>query len=185
MALKVSTAARSAEMQALSDFIGPDAALNIYSGTRPASPAAAITGTLLATIHGFYGDFANISAGVLTANAFTAGVAVATGMASHCRLFQGDGVTVVLDINVGETWIALTAYALAQQVNNGGNCYKCTTAGTSAGSGGPAGTGSGISDGSCVWAYVGTADMTLVTTNIGSGATVGSGQTFTITDGNA
>lgn len=38
---------------------------------------------------------------------------------------------------------------------NGANLYKCTSSGTTAGSGGPTGTGTGIADGGAVWAYIG------------------------------
>jgi hypothetical protein len=51
-------------------------------------------------------------------------------------------------------WQASTAYTVgALRTNDGGKTYLCTTAGTSAGSGGPTGTGSAISDGTCVWDY--------------------------------
>lgn len=50
-------------------------------------------------------------------------------------------------------WAAATSYSLNQFARNGTNVYKCTTAGTSAGSGGPSGTGSGITDNTAVWAY--------------------------------
>lgn len=53
----------------------------------------------------------------------------------------------------GGAWIASTAYSVGAYRTNGGNVYVCTTAGTSASSGGPSGTGTGISDGSCVWNY--------------------------------
>lgn len=49
-------------------------------------------------------------------------------------------------------WQASHAYAVGDHVWNGGNAYECTTAGTSAGSGGPTGTGT-PTDGSVVWAY--------------------------------
>jgi len=51
-------------------------------------------------------------------------------------------------------WAGTTAYSLNQYVNNGGNVYRCTVAGTSAGSGGPSGTGTGIVDGGVTWNYV-------------------------------
>jgi lysophospholipase L1-like esterase len=55
-------------------------------------------------------------------------------------------------------WIALTVYTAGQIVSNGGKCYICTTGGTSAASGGPAGyiTGAaGIVDATVTWAYYG------------------------------
>jgi len=48
-------------------------------------------------------------------------------------------------------WAASTAYTSGQVVTNGGSLYICTTSGTSASSGGPTGTGSGITDGTAVW----------------------------------
>lgn len=56
---------------------------------------------------------------------------------------------------LGTAWVALTAYALLSRVVNGGNVYRCTTAGTSAGSGGPTGTSAAITDGTVVWMYLG------------------------------
>lgn len=60
-------------------------------------------------------------------------------------------------------WANTTAYTagpagVARHVvtNDTGKIYACITAGTSAGSGGPTGTGSNITDGTAHWAYVGT-----------------------------
>ena len=51
-------------------------------------------------------------------------------------------------------WAASTAYTVGQTVQNSGNVYTCTTAGTSATSGGPTGTGTGIADGTVVWNWL-------------------------------
>ena len=52
-------------------------------------------------------------------------------------------------------WLANTAYTVGQKVKNNSNVYKCSTAGTSAGSGGPtAGSGTGIVDNTAKWDYV-------------------------------
>ncbi len=51
-------------------------------------------------------------------------------------------------------WAASTAYTVGKQVlNDSGKVYQCTTAGTSAGSGGPTGTGSDITDNTAKWEY--------------------------------
>jgi len=52
-------------------------------------------------------------------------------------------------------WLANTAYTVGQKVKNNSNVYECSTAGTSAGSGGPtAGSGTGIADNTAKWDYV-------------------------------
>lgn len=51
-------------------------------------------------------------------------------------------------------WVISTAYVADQLVSNGGNIYRCVTAGTSAGSGGPSGTGNAITDNTVTWAFV-------------------------------
>lgn len=61
------------------------------------------------------------------------------------------------DSNTGTAWTASTAYTIDRIVNNGSKSYKVTIAGTSASTGGPTGTGTGITDGSVTWAYQGTA----------------------------
>ena len=56
-----------------------------------------------------------------------------------------------------KTWTASTAYSVGDGVQNDTGpikVYICVQAGTSAGSGGPTGTGAGIVDGSCKWDYV-------------------------------
>jgi hypothetical protein len=51
-------------------------------------------------------------------------------------------------------WAISTGYLIGQYVLNGDNAYQCMESGTSAGSGGPTGTGAGITDGTCLWDYV-------------------------------
>lgn len=61
---------------------------------------------------------------------------------------------------VAPAWTATTAYTLGQQVNNGGQAYEVTTAGTSGSGGGPTGTGAAFADGSVVWKWIGPAATT-------------------------
>ena len=53
-----------------------------------------------------------------------------------------------------EAWTISTPVTLGMLRHNGGNVYECTTAGTTAGAGGPSGTGSGIVDNTAVWRYL-------------------------------
>ena len=50
-------------------------------------------------------------------------------------------------------WEGSTAYVVNDLVMLGGKIYICTVAGTSASSGGPTGTGTGITDGGVTWNY--------------------------------
>lgn len=52
-----------------------------------------------------------------------------------------------------DDWEATTAYEVGDYVVNGSYTYVCDTAGTSAGSGGPTGTGTNITDGTARWDY--------------------------------
>jgi uncharacterized phage protein gp47/JayE len=51
-------------------------------------------------------------------------------------------------------WASGTAYAAGALRSNGGKIYLCTVAGTSAGSGGPTGTGTAIVDNTATWRYI-------------------------------
>jgi len=55
---------------------------------------------------------------------------------------------------LAKAWAISTAYVVGQVRANGANLYYCTTAGTSAGAGGPAGTGTAIADGTVVWNFL-------------------------------
>lgn len=59
---------------------------------------------------------------------------------------------------VAALWSSSTAVAVGTQcINDGGKVYVCDTAGITAASSGPTGTGSDITDGTARWDYVGTA----------------------------
>jgi hypothetical protein len=60
-------------------------------------------------------------------------------------------------------WTPLTNIPLAgmYRTNDSGKYYQCATPGVTGNSGGPTGTGSGITDGSVVWNYVGTGDANI------------------------
>lgn len=57
-------------------------------------------------------------------------------------------------IAAATAWAITTAYVVGDVRKNGGNIYLCTTAGTSAGAGGPTTTASAIVDGTVTWRYV-------------------------------
>lgn len=100
MALSYSTTLRNAQLDQITTAVGASGKLRIYSGTRPANVAAAITGTLLAELPLNATFAAAASAGVLTLNSITSATAVATGTASHFRIWQNNGTTAVMDGDV-------------------------------------------------------------------------------------
>lgn len=66
--------------------------------------------------------------------------------------FGWDDIILNAPSNYG-AWAASTDYDLRTFVVNGSNLYECTTAGTSASSGGPTGTASAITDGTVMWCW--------------------------------
>ena len=99
-------------------------------------------------------------------------VAGGSGDAAAARLRtsgNGDiltGLTVGLTATAAPAWAPTTVYTAGQYVTNGANQYRCTAPGTSAGSGGPTGTGSGISDGTVSWNYVSPANADVKIDNL-------------------
>jgi hypothetical protein len=130
--------------------------LRIYTGTPPVDANAALSGnTLLATLPMAATAFGAATNGVATANALTGAIAAATGRPTFARIIESDTTTTVVQIRCALAWLASTAYAVGDRVSNGANTYVATTAGTSAASGGPTGTGTGITDGTAVWSFEG------------------------------
>jgi hypothetical protein len=105
MTISISTAARNARLDALVDLLdaGAGAAtLKLYTGSKPATVATAVTGTLLATITCADPAFGASSSGVATLSDPAAVDAVADGTAGYFRAADSDG-TAVFDGTVGAT----------------------------------------------------------------------------------
>ena len=98
MALTISAAAAQAMATALATDIGPAATIEIRTGTKPATPETAASGTLLATVT-ISGSF-SATGGVLTAADPASASVVATGTAAHFRV-KTSGGTAKLDGTVG------------------------------------------------------------------------------------
>lgn len=71
-----------------------------------------------------------------------------------CYYSEASGLWAFAVAGTAVLWTLTTPYLVGDRVINGANVYVVTTAGTSAGSGGPTGTGTGIADGTVVWSYV-------------------------------
>lgn len=157
MAVTRSVTVRNAELDSRATAWGASAKLRWYSGTMPANAGAALSGNVL--LAEFTLSPAAASGGV---KAFVPSTLNATAQAaetvSFYRVYNSTGATCHEQGTVSYTaaaWAISTAYAVGDKKLANGNVYNCTTAGTSAASGtGPSGTGSGIADGTCVWAYV-------------------------------
>lgn len=72
-------------------------------------------------------------------------------------------------------WAGTTAYTVGQRRSNSGRSYRCITAGTSAGAGGPTTTAAVITDGTVEWTYLGegTAVADVVGESVDTGPVVG------------
>lgn len=160
--VQLSVAARNAMLDAIETTAGTAVLLKLRTGAMPANCAAARTGTVLASLTLPSDWMSNAASGTKAKlGTWQDTSADATGLVGYFDIFDSTGTTCHIQGLVSQAWAASTAYSLNQQVHLGGNVYKATTAGTSAGSGGPTGTGSGITDGTAVWAYVGPQDMTI------------------------
>jgi hypothetical protein len=93
MTLTIANTVRTARNDVLVDSIdgGSPGTIKIYSGTRPATPDTAITGTLLATVTCANPAFGNSSSGAATLTDPSSVNAVATGVATHFRAANSGG----------------------------------------------------------------------------------------------
>jgi hypothetical protein len=115
--------------------------LNGYSTAALTSIARGGTGNLIALA-----KMTSANATLVSGNYVKITGATGTGSGQYNTTAQ---------IACAAAWVASTAYSEGALVtNDSAKVYVCRTTGTSAGSGGPTGTGSAISDGSCTWDYV-------------------------------
>lgn len=94
MTLTIANSVRTARNDVLVDSLDAGSGagtIKIYSGSRPATPGDAITGTLLATITCADPAFGSSSSGAATLSDPASVNAVATGIASHFRAADSDG----------------------------------------------------------------------------------------------
>lgn len=99
---RLSNAAVNAQANALA-VLANSGYIRFYTGTRPATADTAIGAQVLLAELRFGADaFADVVAGVLTANAITQDSAAnATGVPSWARILQSDGSSVLWDDEVG------------------------------------------------------------------------------------
>ena len=105
MATRISVAARNAAADGVVDLldVGGAGTIEIRTGTQPANPDTAASGTLLATLNLSATAFGAADAGTATANAISDDTdAAASGTATWFRAYSGAG-TAVIDGSAGES----------------------------------------------------------------------------------
>lgn len=103
----LSDTSANAEANALAPLLN-SGTIQLYSGTKPANANTALSGnTLLATMTFGATAFGAAAAGVITANTITSGTAAATATATFARLFESNGTTVVMDLDVATSGAGL------------------------------------------------------------------------------
>jgi hypothetical protein len=114
------------------------------------------------TVVGSYAEYVSLF-GPLVNRTYDAGTHVAIAFQQGASNFQvvrvtdGTDTAAVCSLNycpASSAWQASHSYASAGAfVSNNANTYVLTAAGTSASAGGPSGTGTGITDGTCTWNF--------------------------------
>jgi hypothetical protein len=113
--MKVSINTRNVELNALA-ALANSGLLKIYTGSQPATPETAASGTLLGTLTMNATAFGAAAAGVITAAAITADtVADDTGTAGWFRLLKSDTTTPILDGSVGTSGADLNLNSVSIQ----------------------------------------------------------------------
>ena len=122
----LSLAAGNAAVNAVTALLNagtPPGLIKIWTGSAPATPETADSGTLLATLTFSTTAFANASSGTATANTITSGTAVATGTAGYARAYNAAG-TCVLQFTVGTSGADLIFGTLSI---NSGDVVACSS----------------------------------------------------------
>jgi hypothetical protein len=171
MTVVYATATKTARMNAIVTALGASGKLELGTASMASVLATIALGNPAGTV----------STDTLTFSGFPRSdtSADATGKATAARLRDGSNNDILtmscgLTSSAAPNWAGSTAYTLGQYRTNGANIYKCTTAGTSASSGGPTGTGTSISDGTATWDWycVANADVKLDSIEITATQTV-------------
>ena len=111
--MKMAINSRDVELNALAALMN-SGLIKIYTGTQPATPETAVTGTLLGTLTMNATAFGSSASGVITANAITGDTtADATGTAGYFRILKSDATTAVLDGSVGTSGADLNLNSVA------------------------------------------------------------------------
>jgi hypothetical protein len=176
MAVTYTTATKNARMDAVA------AQIDAHNGPGVLQLGTSGMGTVLAELTLNDPCASAAAGGVLSFSGFpksdTSANASGRALAARIRDNNGGDVVTGLDVGLNSTaapaWTGSTTYAGGVYRANGANVYKCVTGGTSASSGGPSGTGTGIADGTVSWDWYckAGADVQLDSLEITAGQTV-------------
>ena len=90
-------------MEAVKTAFCNSGTIRIYAGPKPVNANTALSGnTLLVTLTFGATAFNAPVGGSAISNPIASGTAIATGLAIFARIYQSDGATVVMDVDVGE-----------------------------------------------------------------------------------
>lgn len=104
MTFQISTEARNNLLDSIETTAGASAILKLRSGALPANPAAADSGTVIATINLPADWMAAAASGVKAmSGSWADNSADAAGTAGHYRIYKSDGTTCVMQGNVTAT----------------------------------------------------------------------------------
>lgn len=109
----------------------------------------------ICSITGTIRKAATPSSAVLTLTGNDATLVAAGSQSSTNSTSKKFATLIAITLNEVTAWASATAYAIGDRVANSGNVYECVVAGTSAGSGGPSGETTGITDNTVTWDFVG------------------------------
>jgi len=174
--MNVAQSSANAALSAL-DALYSSGTLILYEGAIPVTPETPI-GTQIALAKFTFADpafaapiFTSLQE-VAAASFVSPSVAPsANGTACFARAVASTYGTVLADYTVGAAWQPGAAVMAGQYAVSNGNTYVCQTAGTTAASGGPSGTGTNIADGTAVWTFnnAGSTDIVISTTTLNTG----------------
>lgn len=155
MSVTYSAATKTGRMNAVVTAIGTSGKMKLLTAADvliASFTLAATAGTVSGSVLTF-SDANGATAGILNGTAAASGKVAKASFTTSADVDVVTGLTVGLNSTAAPAWAGSTAYTVGTFRTNGANQYKCVTAGTSASSGGPTGTGSAITDGTAVWDY--------------------------------
>lgn len=127
---------------------------SVYSSQDPDAAAGAALDAVSA-LTGTLRPGAQASLVVLTCAGVPATLIPTGSVASTASTHKKFGTTADVIIATLATWAGSTTYGVGARVTNASRAYECTSAGTSAGSGGPTSTATSIVDSGAIWQYIG------------------------------